>query len=199
MLVRHRMTQNPLTVTPHDTLATAREMMTRRHCRHLPVIEGTAVVGMLTESDLRRHEGVEERTRVVAAMSENPLTIPPSAPVEEAVHLMLKHKIGGIPVLEDEKLVGILTTSDVLHAFLDITGGAAEESVRIDLLQSEKSGDLMAASQLIANIGGEVLGVGTYRDPWSGQPLFYLRIRGVGTGKATQALQEQGYSVLSVH
>ncbi len=199
MLVRHRMTQNPLTVTPQDTLATAREKMEAGHCRHLPVVENDTVVGILTASDLRRHEGVQERTRVVAAMTENPLSVSPSAPIEEAVRLMLAHKIGGVPVLESGKLIGILTASDVLQAFLDMTGDATEGVVRIDLLQGQESGDLLSASRLIAEMGGEVLGVGTYRDPWSGQPLFYLRVRGVDAGKATATLEEHGYGVLAVH
>jgi hypothetical protein len=80
-----------------------------------------------------------------------------------------------------------------------MTGDATEGVVRIDLLQGQESGDLLSASRLIAEMGGEILGVGTYRDPWSGQPLFYLRVRGVDAGKATATLEEHGYGVLAVH
>jgi hypothetical protein len=55
---------------------------------------------------------------------------------------MLKHQISGLPVLEDGKLVGIITTSDVLHVFLETTGASAESSVRIDLLGGDKGGNL---------------------------------------------------------
>jgi hypothetical protein len=71
--------------------------------------------------------------------------------------------------------------------------------VRIDLLRTEKGGDLAEAAALVNQIGGEVLGVGTYRDPWSEQPIFYVRLRGVEAAKASAALQEKGYTVLSVH
>jgi acetoin utilization protein AcuB len=199
MLVRHRMTQQPVTVSPQDTLATAQEKMTAGHFRRVPVAHEGVLVGILTDRDLRRHVGVEERTRVGAAMTETPLTVSPQTTVEEAVQLMLKHQISGLPVVENGKVVGIITTSDVLRAFLEMTGASAPESVRIDLLQTEKGGDLAKATALVNEIGGEVLGVGTYRDPWSEQPIFYLRLRGVDAAAASAALQNKGYTVLSTH
>ncbi len=199
MLVRHRMTQQPVTVSPRDTLATAQEKMTAGHFRRLPVVHAGVLVGILTDRDVRRHVGVEERTRVGAAMTETPLTVSPLTTVEEAVQLMLKHQISGLPVVENGKVVGIITTSDILHAFLEMTGASTQGSVRIDLLRTEKGGDLAEAAALVNQIGGEVLGVGTYRDPWSEQPIFYVRLRGVDAAAASAALQNKGYTVLSVH
>ena len=199
MVVRHRMTQPPVTVSPQDTLATAQEKMTAGHFRRVPVVQDGALVGILTDRDIRRHVGVEERTRVGAAMTETPMSVSPQTTVEEAVQLMLKHQISGLPVLENGKVVGILTTSDVLRAFLEMTGASAPESVRIDLLQTEKGGDLAKAAAIVNEIGGEVLGVGTYRDPWSEQPIFYVRLRGVEAAAASAALQNKGYTVLSTY
>ncbi len=199
MLVRHRMTQHPVTVSPQDTLATAQQKMTAGHFRRLPVVHDGALVGILTDRDVRRHVGVEERTRVAAAMTETPLTVSPLTTVEEAVQLMLRHQVGGLPVVENGKVVGILTTSDVLQAFLEMTGASTQDSVRIDLLRTEKGGDLAEAATLINGIGGEVLGVGTYREPWSEQSIFYLRLRNVDAAAASAALQNKGYTVLSVH
>ncbi|MBI3795756.1 MAG: CBS domain-containing protein [Deltaproteobacteria bacterium] len=199
MVVRHRMTQPPVTVSPQDTLATAQEKMTAGHFRRVPVVQDGVLVGILTDRDIRRHVGVEERTRVGAAMTETPLSVSPQTTVEEAVQLMLKHQISGLPVLENGKVVGIITTSDVLHAFLEMTGASAPESVRIDLLQTEKGGDLATAAAIINEIGGEVLGVGTYREPWSEQSVFYVRLRGVDAATASAALQNKGYTVLSTH
>jgi acetoin utilization protein AcuB len=193
------MTQHPVIVSPQDILATAQEKMTTGHFRRLPVVHDGALVGILTDRDVRRHVGVEERTRVAAAMTETPLTVSPATIVEEAVQLMLKHQIGGLPVVENGKVVGIITTSDILQAFLEMTGASTPGSVRIDLLRTEKGGDLAEAATLINGIGGEVLGVGTYRDPWSEQPIFYLRLRGVDAAAASAALQNKGYTVLSVH
>lgn len=199
MLVRHRMTHPPVTVSPQDTVATAQEKMTAGRFRRVPVVQDGTLVGILTDRDIRRHVGVEERTRIGAAMSETPLSVSPQTTIEEAVQLMLKHQISGLPVIENGQVVGIITTSDVLRAFLEMSGASVQESVRIDLLRTEKGGDLTAAAALVNQIGGEVLGVGTYRDPWSEQPIFYIRLRGVEAAKASAALQEKGYTVLSAH
>jgi len=199
MFVRQRMTATPITISPQDTLATAREKMTNGKFRRLPVVQDGALVGILTDRDILRFIGSEERTRVVGAMTETPLTIPPTMPVEDAVHLMRKHQVSGLPVVEQGKVIGIITTSDIMQAFLEVSGAAVQGSVRIDLLRTSKEGDLTDAAAVITQLGGEVLSVGTYKDPWSEQPIFYLRARGVEAGVASSTLEKKGYTVLSVH
>lgn len=199
MLVRHRMTANPATISPQDTLATAKEKMTNGKFRRLPVIQDGTLVGILTDRDILRFIGSEERTRVDGAMTETPLTISPTTPIEEAVRLMRLHQVSGLPVMESGKVVGIITTSDILQAFVEVSGATVQGSIRVDLLRTGKEGDLVDASAILSQIGGEVLGVGTYRDPWSEQPIFYLRVRGVEAGTASTALEKKGYTVLSVH
>jgi acetoin utilization protein AcuB len=199
MVVRQRMTPHPVTIGPHDTLAAAQEKMTAGNFRRLPVVHDGTLVGILTDRDLRRHVGAEARTRVGAAMTETPLTVAPATTVEDAVHLMLKHQISGLPVVENGQVVGLITTSDILHAFLEMTGASTPESVRIDVLRTEQGGDLAAAAAVVNEIGGEVLGVGTYREPWSEQSVFYLRLRGVEAAAAAAALRNKGYTVLSTH
>lgn len=167
--------------------------------RRLPVIQDGTLVGILTDRDILRFVGAEERTRVDGAMTETPLTISPTTPVEEAVRLMRTHQISGLPVVENGKIVGIITTSDILQAFVEVSGVSVQGSIRVDLLRTGKEGDLADASAIMSQIGGEVLGVGTYRDPWSEQPIFYLRVRGVESGVASSTLEKKGYTVLSVH
>jgi acetoin utilization protein AcuB len=113
------MTRRPQTITPGDTLAVAEEKMKRGRFRRLPVVDRGILVGMLSDRDLARNLGYLPETRVTAAMTENPLTISSSAPFEEAVRCMLASKIDSLPVVEDGKLVGIVTTTDVGNAFLD--------------------------------------------------------------------------------
>lgn len=125
MLVRERMTPNPVTVASKAMLSVARDTMTAGKFRRVPVVQDGVLVGILTDRDLRQYVGVEERTRIEAAMTETPLTIPPTLTVAEATRLMLKHQISGLPVLEGGQLVGIITTSDVLRAFLEFTGAPA--------------------------------------------------------------------------
>lgn len=198
MLVCHCMTRNPVTVKPQDTLAIAQEKMTAGHFRRVPVVQDGVLVGILTDRDIRRHAGVEERTKVQAVMTETPLTVSPSTPVEEAARLMLTHQISGLPVLDNRKLVGIITTSDILKAFLELTGASISDSIRINLV-AETAGSLAGAAKLLTDLGGEVLGVGTYREPVGDQHVFFVRVRGVDAQAASTALRQKGYTVLHIH
>jgi acetoin utilization protein AcuB len=114
------MTPDPETIRPHDTLAVAQEKMSRGRFRRLPVVDDSgALVGILTDGDLRQHLGYWSTTRVTAAMVENPVTISAEDTIEHAAELMLEYKIGGLPVLgADGSLVGIVTESDLLLGFL---------------------------------------------------------------------------------
>ncbi len=116
----HIMTRHPETIHPDDTLAKAKEMMEVAGFRRLPVVKDDEVVGMLTERDLRSHLGYLESTKVNVAMSSPVISVGPNSTVQEAARLMLRHKIGGLPVLGGGKLVGMVTTIDMLRAFLEV-------------------------------------------------------------------------------
>jgi len=195
MLVRQRMTPNPVIIGPQAMLATAQEYMTVGHFRRIPVVHEGTLIGILTDRDVRRYVGAEDRTKVQAAMTETPLTVPPDMPVEEATTLMLRDQISGLPVVENGKLIGIITASDILNAFLEMTGASTPNSVRINLL-AKNGGSLADATKLIEESGGEVLGVGNYREPAQNQRGFFIRLRGVDTATASTALRKSGYTVL---
>jgi len=198
MLVGKRMSKNPQTVAPEDYLATAQAKMLAGNFRRLPVIKDGKLVGMITDRDMRQHTGFYERTKVNAAMTEDLLTVTPETTLEEASKLLLKHKIGGLPVLDNGSLVGIITTSDILKAFLDVMGAFEEDSCRIDLLL-EGGGDLSTASKIVAEQGGEILGVGTYRERWGESPICYLRLKAADADRLSDVLKEKGYTVLGLH
>ncbi len=195
MLVRERMTPDPVIIGPQAMLATAQEYMTVGHFRRLPVIQDGILIGILTDRDIRWHAGAEERTKVQAAMTESPLTVPPDMAVEEATKLMLRDQISGLPVVENGKLVGIITASDILNAFLEMTGATTPNSVRINLLP-KTGGSLADAAKLIEEQGGEVLGVGIHREPDHRTHGFFMRIHGLDTTTAATALRKSGYTVL---
>lgn len=195
MLVRERMTPDPVIIGPQAMLTTAQEYMTVGHFRRLPVIQDGILIGILTDRDIRRQAGAEERTKVQAAMTESPLTVPPDMAVEEATKLMLRDQISGLPVVENGKLIGIITASDILNAFLEMTGATTPDSVRINLL-SKTGGSLADAAKLIEEQGGEVLGVGVHREPDHRTHGFFMRIRGLDTATAATALRKNGYTVL---
>src|SRR5690349_21734537 len=108
-------TRNLVSVRPDDELMVASQIMRWAGVRHLPVVENERVVGVLTARDLLRHqaEGVGEGP-VRTFMSANPELVGPDDQVATACALMVARKIGCLPVVDGGKLVGILTTTDVV-------------------------------------------------------------------------------------
>lgn len=199
MLVGKRMSREPVTIAPEDHLAAAREKMRTGSFRRLPVVKEGELVGIITDRDLRQHTGFLDRTKVDVAMAENLITVNPQSTLEEAAQLLLKHKIGALPVVENKKLVGIITTSDILQAFLDVMGASEEGASRIDLLLEGEGHDLSSASTTVSEQDGEVLGVGTYREKWGESSVCYLRLKAADPSRIADALAEKGFTVLGAH
>jgi len=199
MLVRDYMCKNPVTVTGHDTLVTAHEKMLDGRFRHLPVVRDGHVIGILSDRDVRSHTGTEARTRVETAMTKDPITISPLSTVEEAARLLLRRQISALPIVQEGRLAGIITTNDVLHAFLDLTGAAVEDSVRLDVVQANGGVNMSDAVMLMHERAVDVLGVGVYQDPERARSVFYLRLYKADAEAAAAALRNKGYTVLGVH
>jgi CBS domain-containing protein len=124
MEIANWMSRSPACISPNDTLAAARKLMDAGQFRRLPVVENDKLVGIITERDLRQHWGYLDSTKVNAAMTSDPVTVNPRNTAEDAAHLMLQHKIGGLPVVDNRKLVGILSTSDLIRALLNVIQAA---------------------------------------------------------------------------
>jgi acetoin utilization protein AcuB len=120
MQIINLMTPDPITIDQHDTLSKAKSLMDEGSFRRLPVMDHGRLVGIVTERDLREYIGYLESTRVTAAMRTPLITVTPYKTVEDAACLMLKHKIGGLPIVAEGELVGIVTSSDLLKAFLNV-------------------------------------------------------------------------------
>jgi len=199
MLVGKRMSKDPVTVTAEDLLIQARLKMQRGGFRRLPVVSDGQLVGIITDRDTREHAGYLDRTEVKTAMSKKPVTVTPATTLETAAQILLKRKIGGLPVIENGRLVGMITTSDVLQAFLDVMGASEETSRRIDFVLREEGGGVAEASKIVAQEGGEVIGVGTYRGKWGDSPVCFLRFRSGDADTIAKLLKEKDFEVLGVH
>jgi acetoin utilization protein AcuB len=125
------MTRTPLVVTPEETVGQADELMTENRIRQLPVVEGAALLGIVTDRDIRsflsnslladsdaRERALNRPVREL--MTTEPLTLSPDDELQDAVELLVEEKIGGIPVVDEaEGLVGIVTYVDILECFLN--------------------------------------------------------------------------------
>jgi acetoin utilization protein AcuB len=126
MQIVNLMTPDPIAIDQHDRLSTAKAIMTAGNFRRVPVVDNGRLVGILTERDLHKYSGFLELTRVNAAMRTSLITVAPYDAMEDAALLMLKHKIGGLPVVAEGRLVGIVTTTDLLKAFLNVVKATSE-------------------------------------------------------------------------
>jgi CBS domain-containing protein len=112
------MRSDPLTIGPTDLLSVAQAVMEREGIRQLPVTDNGTLVGILTERNLREHMGYLDSTRVDGAMIEKALTIASTTPAIDAARTLLDRKINALPVVDDGRLVGIITRSDLLQLLI---------------------------------------------------------------------------------
>jgi len=138
-LVADIMTPNPVTVTPRNAIRTAINLMREGGYRRLPVVDRGRLVGIITDRDLRRAANspfvvreqwydnfILDHIEVGSCMTPNPLTVEPSASIAEAARLMRNHKIGGLPVVADGQLAGIVTETDLLDFIIEILAAETE-------------------------------------------------------------------------
>jgi acetoin utilization protein AcuB len=138
-LVRDCMTYKPVTISPGSPLRDAYWLMIENKVRRLPVLDGTRLVGIITQEDLRRAEtpsgiGLDlvkisealSRITVRQLMTLDPKTISDDSPLIEAARMMLEHKVSALPVMEGEQLVGIITESDIFQAYVEHMSGKQE-------------------------------------------------------------------------
>jgi acetoin utilization protein AcuB len=127
-LAKDWMTRNPVTITEDTSLTAASRLMKDNDIRRLPVVEHGKVVGIVTWGDIREASASDATTLsmfelgyllnnlpVDRFMTRHPITVTPTTTIIRAAQLMLQHKIGGLPVVENGKLVGILTESDIFR------------------------------------------------------------------------------------
>lgn len=145
MFVKQWMGRDVVSIAPKESIAVAEKMLKDHKIRRLPVVEAGLLVGIISPRDLEKvmpsildAEGVSEEefiaanTEVRTVMTSSPITVEPDETLVEAVRKMRLNKIDGLPVVEEGKLVGILSITDILDAFLEImTGGQA--ATRFDL------------------------------------------------------------------
>jgi len=125
--IQKYMTPTPISVDRTETIASAHRRMREHDVRHLPVLEGDALVGIVSQRDLHLLETLPdvdaEKVTVDDAMMSNPYTVSPDAALDEVVAEMAEHKYGSALVTENGKVVGVFTTIDAMRAFAEVLQG----------------------------------------------------------------------------
>ncbi len=175
MLVKDRMTSNPITIKPDVAIAEALEWMRREKVRRFPVVdEDDNLIGIVCHTDLL-HAAPSSATSlsvwevtyllsqvtVEEVMTADVITVCEDCPLEEAARIMSDNKISGLPVMRDGMLVGIVTETDLFNAFLEVFG-AREKGVRMSLLAPYFKGSLAQISSAITEKGGLIVALNVF-------------------------------------
>jgi acetoin utilization protein AcuB len=133
MFVEDVMSRSLVTIAPEDTLRAALDLLLKNRIRHLPVVDGAALVGIVTDRDVKRatpsvlsgidrdeHDRVLASTKVAQFMTRDPVTVTPKTGLKAAVEIFLKRRVGALPVVEDGRLVGILSDTDIIQVAFNL-------------------------------------------------------------------------------
>ncbi|PWH14904.1 MAG: hypothetical protein DDG58_12240 [Ardenticatenia bacterium] len=175
MLVRERMTKHVLTVKPNAPVDETLRRMRLEKVRRFPVVDNEGrLVGIVSERDLLyaapspatslsvyELHYLYSRIKVEQVMTRDVVTVNHDDPIEEAARLMVDHRIGGLPVMREGEMVGIITETDIFKAFMEMLG-ARDQGVRITVSCQDKRGELAAITSAIARLGGNIVSLSTF-------------------------------------
>jgi len=192
------MIKDPITISDRTSIHEAIALMKDNSIRHLPVVDRSkTLIGWVTLADLKQGLLPSMITGVSLAdlMIKNPITIHPDADIETAARIIYQRKIGGLPVVEDNKLVGIITVTDILGAFINIMG-ILTNSPRLDVNVGSKPGGFEKVSRIINDHGGDIISVG-FAAHRTDKKIYYFRLKHCPIEPIIKALQDHKYEVIS--
>jgi acetoin utilization protein AcuB len=198
MKIQSLMIKHPITIGPNASVSEAIELMKANSIRHLPVVRGgNKLEGFLTLADLK--QGLIPSMLGDVSLDDliirNPITVSPDDDIEYAAKLIYKHKIGGMPVVKDGRLVGIVTATDMLRSFIDMMGILSTTS-RIDVVLEEQPAAFKKAMQIINDTGGDIINV-SMTPRQEGKRVYYFRLSACKTVGIKKALKKEGFDVLA--
>ncbi len=192
MLVGERMTKPVLTISPDIPVQEALAQMHKEHIRRFPVIDKKGkMVGIVSESDLLNASPSEATTlsvweinyllskiTVERVMAKNVITVTEDTPLEEAARIMADKQIGALPVMKGEKLVGIITETNLFRIFLELLG-ARSEGVRVSFLVKDIPGKFAEIATAVRDAGGNIVAFVTTAGDAVGYGQITMKVQGV--------------------
>ena len=195
MKVKSWMVTEVITASPEDTVEEAIQLMRRFSIRHIPVVENAKLVGLVTESNLRAYLSSEKlQLPLKEVMILNPITVDPETTIDEAARIIYKYKIGGLPVVRKGKLIGIITITDILEAFIELMG-LLKSSSRLDVIP--KKDNLNEVLEIIRKGGGKIISIGMDVN-LDGEKVYFIRLEKIALDKIASDLEAFGHKVISL-
>jgi acetoin utilization protein AcuB len=209
MLVKDRMSKPPITIRENVGVEDALQLMHNEDIRRLPVVDKQGkMVGIVSELDLLKVSpspatslSVYEIPYLLAkikmsdVMTKDVISVTENTPLEEAARVMADNKIGGLPVTQDGKVVGVITETDLFKTFLEMLGGR-EEGVRISMFVPDEEGMLAKITGKISDMGVNITALSTIRGKDPSEYLVTIRVEEEADQDALiVAMQEMGLTL----
>jgi acetoin utilization protein AcuB len=208
--VKMWMTENPITVGRYTSLADAQEIMRNNGIKHLPVLDGRRLVGIVSRSDLLKASPSDATTlsvhelnyllsemKVGEIMTKHPFNVTPDTPVEIAAMNMRKYRVASLPVVDPEtgSLVGIITESDIFEALIEIMG-VQEKGTRVSLDLENKPGILAGVTEVVKKHKANIISVVSCPSERSDdRRTVVIRLESEDVTAIVRELEEKGYGV----
>lgn len=211
MLVGYRMTPDPITIAPDLPIAEALEQMRQAEVHRFPVLDKKGnLIGIVTHKDLLYASPspvsslnmwevtyLLNQVKVKEVMTKKVITVQDDCPVEDAARLMSKNEIGGLPVMRDGALVGIITESDLFDIFLELLM-AQEKGVRLTVLAPYFIGSLAQITAAITEKGGLMHALNTFKGEDETNWGCILRVAGISQDELVELMEPLVVEILDV-
>ena len=212
MTIERRMTLNPVTISPDASVVEASELMKKEMVHRLPVLDkDKKLVGVISEKDilyaspspassLSIHEMAYllSQLTVRKLMTKNPVTISKDVPVEEAARIMVDEDLSCLPVVEGDRLVGIVSKSDLFKILIELFG-ARTKGVRVSFLVDDKPGLIADTSRDIANAGLDIISFGTFMGTDPTNRICTVKVASTDSDKVIALLKPHVKAILDVN
>lgn len=207
MFVKNKMTTNPFTVSPDNNVPEAHEIMKTHGIKRLPVIKDGKLVGIVSKEDILRASPSQattfsinevtyllSKTKISQIMKKEPISISPDALLEEAALLMRDNAIGFLPVVENNKLVGIITEGDIFDSFIEMLA-FRDRGTRLTIEADDEPGILANLTGIFGSHGANITHVAVYRGS-SGKSSVVIGVNSLNTAEMEKSIEEQGFRIL---
>ncbi|GAB4451334.1 MAG: CBS and ACT domain-containing protein [Anaerolineales bacterium] len=202
MFVGDRMSRPVISVSPETPISDALVMFKKEHIRRAPVMKDGKLVGIVSEKDLLNASPSSATTlsvwemnyliskvKVKNVMTKKVVTVSRDTPIEEAARIMADKKIGGLPVVDGERVVGMITETDLFKVFLELMG-ARDKGVRVTATIEDKPGELAKVTKAIANAGGNFVSFGFFAGEDASTKILTFKVEGVKPNDVKAALKD---------
>ena len=210
MLVGERMSKPVVTIPPEMPITEALNLMKKERIRRLPVVKKGKLAGIVSDKDLLNASPSPVTTlsiwemnyllskiTVAEVMSKNVMTVTEDTPIESAARIMADNKVGGLPVMRDSHVVGIITETDLFKIFLELLG-ARETGVRVSVLLEDKRGKLADLTEAISSRKGNFVAFGVFTGENPSNKIVTFKVQGLSLEEVKEAITPVVAEILDI-